>query len=337
MSSPNNSYDIYSVPWYPNEYPNTGDAVIVRLTRVDELGIWVELLEYASKEGMIPLGQYTTRKTRRVPKNVKVGKIATALVSCVDADQKSMDLTRQGIKPEDIEAAEKRYSDYKNLISLIGYVSTKDKTYSFIELVQKISYPLHEKAAEFMSHNPDLKPAENAYTFLLKSFHQPEIIDSLNLPDSIKELLSEQLKKMSTPTEVRIHGLFEAEVLTSEGVEALREALASGYELEKEMPVDDIADVEMAKKDKGPKLSITIIAPPIYSISYDVYNSQKGMDFVDKVLSRIEEKLKSVKGRFAIKEQPRIINQVEYAKHQAKLDELANDVDSNVDMDQLTE
>lgn len=327
---------IYTVPWYPNEYPNELDAVMVRLTRVDELGIWVELLEYASKEGMIPLGQYTTRKTRRVPKNVKVGKIDTALVSRVDTEQKSMDLTRQGIKPEDIKAAEKRFADYKNFVSLVHYISTKYKELSFPELVQKIVYPLHEKAADYMQQHSDANTPENAYTFLLKSIRQPELIDELGLPDTVRELLVEQLKKMSTPTEVRIHGLFEAEVLTARGVDALREALSSGYELEKEIPVDD--DVEgLPDKEKGPKLSLTVIAPPIYSVSYDVYNAQKGLEFVQKVLQRIEEKIKAAKGRFAIKEAPKIINQIEFAKFQARLDELATDGDSNVDIDQLNE
>ncbi|KAK8876219.1 hypothetical protein M9Y10_006410 [Tritrichomonas musculus] len=336
MSSSSNI--IYTVPWYPNEYPKEHDAVIVRLTRVDELGIWVELLEYASKEGMIPIGQYTTRKTRRVPKNVKVGKIAVALVSRVDAEQKSMDLTRQGIKPEDIKDAEKRFSDYKNFVSLLYYVSTKVETVPFPELVQKIVYPLHEKSVALMQQqeDEDHQIAENAYTLLLKSVRQPELLNGLEIPDQVKEVLFDQLKKISTPTEVRIHGLFEAEVLTAEGVDALREALSSGYELEKEIVVDD--DIEgLPEKDKGPKLSLTVIAPPIYSVSYDVYNAEKGMELVKKVLERIEQRIKAVKGRFAIKEEPKIINQIEFAKFQARLDELATDGDTNVDMDQLNE
>ena len=89
MSNPPS--EIYTVPWYPNEYPSEHDAVLVKLTKTDEMGIWVTLLEYGSKEGMIPLGQYTTRRTRRIPKNVKVGKIDVALVSLVDAEKGNMD------------------------------------------------------------------------------------------------------------------------------------------------------------------------------------------------------------------------------------------------------
>ena len=61
------------------------------------------------------------------------------------------------------------------------------------------------------------------------------------------------------------------------------------------------------------------------------------MELVKKVLERIEQRIKAVKGRFAIKEEPKIINQIEFAKFQARLDELATDGDTNVDIDQLNE
>ncbi|OHT11034.1 Eukaryotic translation initiation factor 2 alpha subunit family protein [Tritrichomonas foetus] len=306
MTTQNNS--IYTVHWYPNEYPKEHEPVIVRLTRVDEMGIWVELLEYASKEGMIPLGQYTTRKTRRVPKNVKVGKVDTALVSQVDSEKGNMDLTRQGLKEEDIENAQKRFNDYKNLMNLIQYLCSKVNDAPFPDLVRQIVYPLHEKYG-------------NAYIALQKSYHQPEIVADLQLSPEIQKVLTEQVQKMFTPTEVRIHGLFEAEVLTPAGVDALRDALVSGYDL--------------APKDSN--LSLTVIAPPVYSISIDVFNAEQGTELLNKVLEQIKGKIDAVKGRFAIKEAPKVINQTELAKFQAKLDELAIAGEQNVDMDELND
>ena len=191
-----NTNSIYSVHWYPNEFPKQHDLVIVKLTKVDEMGIWVELLEYASKEGMIPIGQYTTRKMRRVPKSVKVGKIDTALVSRVDVEKENMDLTRQSLKEEDIKMAQKRFADYKSLMSLILYVSEHVKGQTFKELVEKIAYPLHETFG-------------NAYIGLQKSYNDPQIINQLSLPDEVKDTLREEVDKMFKPTEGRIHGWFE--------------------------------------------------------------------------------------------------------------------------------
>ncbi|KAH0789680.1 translation initiation factor 2 subunit 1 [Histomonas meleagridis] len=282
------SIDIHSVPWYPNEYPEENEAVTVQLTRVDEMGIWVELLEYASKEGMIPLGQYTTRKTRKIPKNVKVGKIDVALVIKVDMGSATMDLSRQGLKEEEKQAAEKRYADYKNLMSLISHLAKQHTEMSFQDLVQRIAYPLHTKYG-------------NAYTALQKSYHNPAIIDDLDILDVYKKLLKEQVQKMFTPKEVRIHSLFEAEVLTSGGVDELRKALSAGY---------DIVDTEKSN------LQLSVIAPPLYAASLTVFNYEEGVETIRKVLERIKEKIEEVKGHFAIKEEPKAINQSEYAKLQ---------------------
>ena len=305
---------IYTVPWYPNEFPKEHEAVTVLLDRVDEMGIWVKLLEYASKEGMIPLGQYTTRKTRRVPKNVKVGKIDTALVSQVDTEKGNMDLTRQGLKENEIEAAQKKFSDYKSLMNMLLYVSKmisgndEKAQMQLQDLVTQIVYPLHEKY-------------ENAYIALQKSYKKKEILDELNLNENVKKILSEQIEKMFTPTEVRIHGLFEAEVLTPAGVDALREALVAGYDVVPE----------------NKKLSITVIAPPVYSISLDDYDQEEALNLVNKVLNHIKSKLEAVKGRYHLKEEPRVINLTEIAKFQAKLDDIANQADPTVDIDDLTD
>lgn len=277
---------IFSVPWYPNEYPEEHEAVTVQLTRIDDLGIWVRLLEYASKEGMIPLGQYTTKKTKRIPKNVRVGKFDIALVSKVDKANASMDLTRQGLKEEENQAAEKRHSDYKSLMNLILHLANEDPTMSFPNLVQKIAYPLHKKYG-------------NAYTAIQKSYHKEEIIDELDIADNYKQMLKQQVKKMFTPKEVRIHSLFEAEVHSIAGVDALRKALSSGYEC-----VDT----------KKCNLLLSVVAAPIYSASLTVFNYEEGIETINKVLVKIEEKIKEVGGTFTVKEAPKAINQEEYDK-----------------------
>ena len=285
--------NIYSVSWYPNEYPEEHDAVIVELTRVDDMGIWVRLMEYASKEGMIPLGQYTTKKTKRIPKNVRVGKIDVALVSQLDKTSATMDLTRQGLKDEEKQTAEKRFNEYKSLMNLIGHLSIEDTTMSFQDLVQKIAYPLHLKFG-------------NAYSALQKSYHDEEIIDDLDIADTYKKLLKQQVKKMFTPKEVRIHSLFEAEVHSIAGVDALRDALASGY---------DCVDTEKCN------LLLSVVAAPVYSVSLTEYNYEEGVETIRKVLARIESKIKEAGGTFVVKEEPKAINQSEFEKIQKGLED----------------
>ena len=303
MSNPPS--EIYTVPWYPNEYPSEHDAVLVKLTKTDEMGIWVTLLEYGSKEGMIPLGQYTTRRTRRIPKNVKVGKIDVALVSLVDAEKGNMDLTRQGLKEEDIEEARKRYSDYKNLMSLLLFVAGKCKTVTFEDLVHAVAYPLHNKY-------------NNAYQALQMSFHDNSIIEKLEVSDDVKQILNHEVQKMFTPQPVRIHCVFEAQIRAFAGVNALRAALSAGY--------------EAAPEDS--ELKITVIAPPEYNASFVTLNEAKGLETMNAVVDKIRERVTAAKGVFKMKEEPKVMNQADQEKFSKQLSELAAG-NEEVDMDEL--
>jgi translation initiation factor 2 subunit 1 len=289
---------IYSVPWFPNEFPAKEEIVTVRLTRVDDMGIWVELLEYACKEGMIPLGQYTTRRTRRVPKNVKVGKIDVAVVSQVDEDKDNMDLTRQGLKEQDITAANKRFSDTRSFMSAIAHVS-EEAGVPFPELVRAIGYP-------FGSRFP------NAFIGLQHCYESPEIIDGLDVADGVKEKLRAHVNKIFHPQEVRVQAQFEAEVLNPAGVDALRDALVAGYEGAPE------------------QLEIHVVAPPLYSASLTSSGPGTGIDVINAVLERIERKIAQVKGRFAVKEAPKQMSADEHQKWKNQLSDL-KDADDEED------
>ena len=299
MQTPN----IYSVNWYPKEYPEAHETVVVKITRVDDLGIWVQLLEYSLKEGMIPLGQFTTRKSRKVPKNVKVGKIDTAIVSQVDDEKGNMDLTRQGLKEEDIAAEEKRFNDYRSLMNLLSYTAI-DKKIPLEDVVKSVSYPLTQQYG-------------NAYQALQASNTKPEIIDNLEIDQAIKDSLRTQIQRMFTPQELRIHSTFEAEVLSTAGVNALKEALVSGYSVAPDS-----------------SLSICVIAPPIYSASMTTTDEENGIEILNKVLSQINAKINEFGGRFNIKEAPKSLSQKEAQSLQEQLDEMTNAAGANEDIDE---
>jgi len=296
--------DIFKVNWYPKEFPTENESVAVRLTRVDEMGIWVELKEYANKEGMIPLGQYTTRRTRRVPKSVKVGKLDIALVTQVDEEKGNMDLTRQGLSEEAQQAALKKYDDYKSLMSLLAYTASETNT-TLEELTAKISYTLHNSTG-------------NAYAALQSSNTKPEILDNLDVSNNVKESLRNQIQRMFTPHEIRLHSTFEAEVLTTQGVLALRDALSSGYSVAPES-----------------SLTINVIAPPLYAASMIVRTDDSDTTILNKVLDTIKKNLEKCGGRFTIKEAPKTITSKEAQQIQKELEDLASSVTANGDIDEM--
>lgn len=300
-----NPSEIYKVPWYPNEFPEMQEAVYAKLTKVDELGIMVQLPEYGNKEGMIPMGQYTTRRSRRLPKNVKIGKVVVALVSGVDAEKGNMDLTRQGLKDEVQEACQKRFEDYRNLMNLLYFVSTKEDAIPFPQLVAQVAYPLHIKYG-------------NAYRALQKSGIDSTIIDELEISDEVKELMRREIQKMFKPQTARIHCQFEAEVHGCSGVNGLREALSSGY------------DAAPEEQD----LKIAVIAAPLYAGTLTTQTEEHGVKVLEAVLARIQETIAKYHGKFTVKEPPRAINQAELDRFNKQLSDLTVR-EEDVDMDEL--
>jgi translation initiation factor 2 subunit 1 len=290
--------DIHTISWYPSEYPSEQDVVTIRLTRVDEMGIWVELLEYARKEGMIPLGLYTTRRTRRLPKNVKVGKMDVAVVSQVDRQLGNMDLTRQGLKDQDIEEANKRYQETQKFMKAMQQVS-KNSQFPFPALVRTVAYPLIQKF-------------KTGLDVLHHCYENPALIDEFEISDGVKTAFRDHVKKMFTPQDVRVQAQFEAEVLTPAGVDALREALVAGYE-----GVDE-------------KLEIHVVAPPLYSAAVTMRGQGTGKEVLLEVLGRIEEKLNAVGGRYQLKEAPKEMSHDDHLKWKQQLSEYAA-ADEDVD------
>ena len=293
----NTSEDIiYSFNWYPNELPKKDDIVIVRKVSIDEMGAWVDLLEYGCKRGFIPL--LCAGKRHKIgERKIKMGELALSTVFQIDYEKKNIDLKHYSVKDEHVKNAEKRFYDYRKLLKFLYHISLKNENIQYQDLLKQIVYPLHEKYG-------------NAYQALLKSHEQPEIINKLSIPNDIKNCIFEKVETIFNQSKIRIFGLFEAEIYKPEQPDLLSQALASGYEMEKEIKFDDpFSNTE--KQNNASKLTITTIKPTLYSISIDVFNAEQGISFVNKVLRKIELKLKEFDGKFVLKKEPSVINQEE--------------------------
>jgi len=188
-------------------------------------------------------------------------------------------------------------------MNLLSYTAAENNI-PLEELVKNVSYPLHIEYG-------------NAYTALQSSNTKPEILDKLDVSPEVKESLRIQIQRMFTPQELRIHSTFEAEVLGVAGVDALREALVSGYEVSPES-----------------SLSIAVIAPPIYSASMTTIGEETGIEILNKVLAQIQTKIQEVGGRFAIKEAPKSLTQKEAQTLQQQMEEMTAAIASNEDIDE---
>lgn len=290
-----NTYEdtIYSFNWYPNELPKTGDVVIVRKLCIDEMGAWVELLEYGCRRGFIP--SLCAGKRHKIGQNkIKMGKIALSIVSKIDYEKNNIDLKHYFVKDENVKNAEKRFYNYRKLLKLLYHVSLKYENIQYLDLLKQVVYPLHIKYG-------------NAYQALIKSLEQPEIINKLSIPKDIQNYILGKVERMFNYSKFRILGIFEAKINNTEKVDQLHQALGSVYD----MTFDDIPSNTEKQKETS-KLNITVIKNPFYSISIDVYNAEQGISFINEVLKKIEIKIREIDGTFVLRKEPKMIKQEEY-------------------------
>nr|QBK87221.1 MAG: translation initiation factor 2, alpha subunit [Marseillevirus LCMAC201] len=81
---------------YPAEFPEVGDIVIARITKIDESAIYCQLLEY-EREGMIPLNEISRRKVRNIRQFVRVDAQEYLEVIEVNSEKGYVDLSRKQV------------------------------------------------------------------------------------------------------------------------------------------------------------------------------------------------------------------------------------------------
>lgn len=279
---------IFSFNWYPNEYPNEDDIVLVKKVNEDDLGNWYELLEYGSKEGFSP-PTFNRKKTSK--------KIMYARIQRVDPDGHEIDLSFRYINPQEEKNAKTRFENYKKVMNMLLSTSNRVKHTKFEELIEKVVYPLHNQY-------------DDAYYALKRVIDQPEILKQLDVSDDIKRMLIEQNQKMFMKPEIKIRALFEAEIFSCEGVELLKNALSEGYEVENEI------DLEDSDQNSKANLLISVVAPPTYSIFFETSDKEKGLELANKILRKIENKINEYKGRFLLKEDPKVFEKTDLGKNE---------------------
>ena len=57
------------------------------VVRIDNIGVYVSLLEYNDVQGFIPASELSRRRIRSIPKLVQIGKIEPSVVTRVDEEK----------------------------------------------------------------------------------------------------------------------------------------------------------------------------------------------------------------------------------------------------------
>lgn len=265
--------------FYENKYPGQEELVVVQVKSVDNIGAYVQLLEYNNIEGMILLSELTRRRIRSVNKLIRVGQIQEVITIRVDEEKGYVDLSKRRVSPEDSKAAQDKFNNSKAVHSLIRHVSDTCNV-PMIELYETFAWDLYKRYGH----------AYQAFTMAVRD--EESVLGQYNLPENIRTALMTTVRRKMTPQPIKIRAFFDLQCFTYEGIDAIKVALRCA---EAEGPEDT-------------PVKVSLIAPPEYVITATTLQLQEGVDLLNLALAKATASVRTSGGSLVIKVPPKAVS-----------------------------
>jgi len=269
--------------YYEKEFPEVGDLVMVKVSRIDDLGVYGALLEYCNREGMLMISELSSRRVRSIYKLVRIGKVYTLVVLGVNREKGFIDLSKKRLDatPEERLKYDNRYNNAKALNSIISYVASRTQadpnmtSCSMEDLYKMFGFEMLEQ----------YETGNNLFKLAAKNPDQ--FLERIKIPEDIRELVMSNLKRKLTPQVVKIRGDVGVTCEARAGIDAIKESFKAALEVStKEYPIQ-----------------ITLIGTPLYMVVCSTLDKEEGIIRVKKAIQIIREEIEERGGRLEIKKE----------------------------------
>jgi translation initiation factor 2 subunit 1 len=125
--------------FYEKEFPQAEDLVMVQVTRIEEHGAYVSLLEYDGMEGLILVSELSKRRIRSISKLVRVGQVQTCAVLRVEKG--NVDLSKKKVRSDEARLFESKFANAKAVHSIMRHIATHHNI-SAEEVCRAVSWPV---------------------------------------------------------------------------------------------------------------------------------------------------------------------------------------------------
>lgn len=276
--------------FYEAEFPELEDIVVVQVKRIVDMGAYVSLLEYDGQEGMMLLSELSKRRIRSVSKLLRVGRTEICMVLRVDKEKGYVDLSKRRVDPADATRKEEEFAKAKAVHGIMRHVAAMNEV-EVEELCLKVSWPLYAKHKDaheaFRKH---INEEINLWDEL--DFSQPGE-DLTAKQEKIKADIDVHLRRRLVQQTIRLRAKIEVSCSEYEGIDAVKEALMKGLELEKE-------DCEM---------KINLVAHPLFVLTCTCKDKPRGFEAIEGCMKVVQEAIEARGGVFEIKSMPQLIGQ----------------------------
>ncbi|UKJ88235.1 eukaryotic translation initiation factor 2 subunit alpha [Theileria orientalis] len=250
--------------FYERKFPEPEDLVMVKVNRIEAQGVYVSLLEYDDREGLILLNELSKRRYRSINKLVKIGRHEVVLVLRVDPVKGYIDLSKRRVTPEDIIKCEERFSKSKKVHQTVRHIAQKHGV-SVEELNKACIWPLYKTYPHALDA---LKEA---------AANKENVFKNLTLSQEIVDSLLQDIQLRLVPQALKLRCSIDVWCFGPEGINAVKTSLTKAKEVD-------------------PQISIRLIAPPQYEIITSCFDKEAGLNTMNQTLEVIETNIRSFVG-----------------------------------------
>ena len=267
------------------------------------------------------LSELSRRRIRSINKLIRVGRNEVVVVIRVDKEKGYIDLSKRRVSAEEILKCEEKFARGKTVNSILRHTAEVLKfntDQQFEELYERTAWKLDDK----------YKRPGYAYDVFKSCVTDPSVLDDCDIPDEWKNILISNIKRRLTPQAVKCRADIEVSCYSYEGIDAIKNSLKEG--------------LKMSTEDKPVK--INLIAPPVYVVTSSSLDRDEGVKLLKDVIEKIKTSIESMKGRFKVKMEPKVVTDLDEAELARQMDmleaeneQIAGDTDSEEDSDSSEE
>jgi translation initiation factor 2 subunit 1 len=290
---------------YEQTYPQKGDLVVAHIDECEEIGARLSLPEYNNAPAMIWWSDATRKRVRSMHKLLRKGHYEVMTVLRTDEAKGYVDLSRRDLSTDEKAAAELRFHNAKIVHSILSHVATTHQL-SLLSLYTQIGWPLYRR----FGHACDAFALVGADDAEIKNVFEPL---QHNLPSAAMSELIKTIRHRMKPTPLKVRAELILTCGTSEGIDAIKEALVSA----KSFANDFLT------------LDVRVISAPLYVITGQcksfAYKAQ-ALTILGQAVQKVTQTLIAKGGDATVQTAPKVVGQQDDERMQAQLDQASREM-----------
>ena len=246
------------------EWPEVGEIVVIRVTKVLNYGAFADLLEYEGLQGFIHISQVASRWVKNIRNYVRPNQIRAAQVIHVEPAKHQVDLSLTKLSKEQERLKIEEWEQSKRARKLLE-VFAKQQKIPFNKAWKEIAEPLLENYETLMDAFQDAV------------FEGSKVLKPV--PEKYAKPLLKMLEKSIEIPKKRVRGVIKIKSYQPDALISIKKALLAGLKEAKD------AEVDIIYAGSGKYL--------VTSVAYDYKTAERTLQAVSK---KVIEEMQKAKG-----------------------------------------